>query len=42
MFDRYGTYKKVQALAGGERMVAFTRILHRTVPDVLMEEVSCC
>lgn len=37
---RYGTYKKVQAMPGGERLVAFTRVLHRTVPDVLMQEVS--
>lgn len=35
----YGTYKKVQAMPGGERLVAFTRVLHRTVPDVLMQEV---
>lgn len=26
-------------MPGGERMTGFVRILHRTVPDVLMEEV---
>jgi hypothetical protein len=26
-------------MPGGENMVAFTRILHRTVPDCLMKEV---
>lgn len=35
----YATYKKVRKMAGGERLVAFTRILHRTVPDALMGEV---
>lgn len=28
----YATYKLVQAMPGGERHVAFTRILHRTKP----------
>ena len=37
---RYGTYKLVQKMPGGERMVAFTRILHRTEPDSIMDEVS--
>ena len=37
---RYGTYKMVQAAAGGAQHVAFTRILHRTQPDALMTEVS--
>ena len=36
---RYGTYKLVQQMPGGEKMVAFTRILHRQKPDVLMDEV---
>eukprot|EP00798_Chlamydomonas_sp_ICE-L_P020998 gene20998-27856_t len=35
----YGTYKLVQKMPGGERMTGFTRILHRTVPDLLMDEV---
>eukprot|EP00873_Tetraselmis_striata_P027120 jgi/Tetstr1/447384/TSEL_034820.t2 len=35
----YATYRKVQKMPGGERLVAFTRILHRTKPDVLMDEV---
>ncbi|KAK9795215.1 hypothetical protein WJX73_002433 [Symbiochloris irregularis] len=35
----HGTYKQVQALPGGERLVGFTRILHRTKPDVLVDEV---
>jgi hypothetical protein len=26
-------------MAGGEKLVAFTRILHRQTPDVLMDEV---
>jgi hypothetical protein len=29
----------VQKMPGGEKMTGYTRILHRTVPDVLMEEV---
>ena len=36
---RYGTYKLVKNMAGGEKLVAFTRILHRQTPDVLMDEV---
>jgi hydroxyproline O-arabinosyltransferase len=35
----YATYKLVQAMPGGERHVAFTRILHRTQPDALMDEM---
>mmetsp|Transcript_4256 Transcript_4256/g.12271 ORF Transcript_4256/g.12271 Transcript_4256/m.12271 type:complete len:438 (-) Transcript_4256:1868-3181(-) len=35
----YGTYKLVQQMPGGEKLVAFTRILHRMKPDVLMDEV---
>jgi hypothetical protein len=36
----YATYKLVQAMPGGERHVAFTRILHRTKPDQLMGEIE--
>eukprot|EP00197_Chlamydomonas_leiostraca_P009048 CAMPEP_0202871570 /NCGR_PEP_ID=MMETSP1391-20130828/19061_1 /ASSEMBLY_ACC=CAM_ASM_000867 /TAXON_ID=1034604 /ORGANISM="Chlamydomonas leiostraca, Strain SAG 11-49" /LENGTH=409 /DNA_ID=CAMNT_0049552413 /DNA_START=223 /DNA_END=1452 /DNA_ORIENTATION=+ len=35
----YATYKLVQKDPGGERLTGFTRILHRTVPDLLMDEV---
>ena len=35
----YSSYKMVQKMPGGELMTGFTRILHRTVPDILMEEV---
>ncbi|GAX81923.1 hypothetical protein CEUSTIGMA_g9351.t1 [Chlamydomonas eustigma] len=35
----YASYKMVQQMPGGEHMTGFTRILHRTVPDILMEEV---
>ncbi len=35
---RYGTYKLVQKMPGGEGLVGFTRILHRTRPDLLMDE----
>ncbi|KAL6750916.1 hypothetical protein V8C86DRAFT_2795790 [Haematococcus lacustris] len=35
----YATYKLVQQQPGGERLTGFTRILHRTVPDVLMDEI---
>ena len=35
----YSSYKIVQKMPGGEKMTGFTRILHRTVPDILMEEV---
>ena len=37
---RYGTYKAVQKMPGGQQLVAFTRILHRTTPDILMQEVG--
>ena len=37
---RYGTYQKAQQLPGGERLAAFTRILHRQAPDILMDEVG--
>lgn len=39
---RYGTYKLVQKMPGGENMVGFTRILHRTQPDAVMDEVRTC
>ena len=32
----YGTYKIVQRMPGGETLVGFTRILHRTTDDELM------
>eukprot|EP00892_Ulva_mutabilis_P001996 jgi/Ulvmu1/11798/UM080_0009.1 len=35
----YGTYQLTQKMPGGENMVAFTRILHRTQPDELMKEI---
>lgn len=35
----YGTYQLVQKMPGGEKLVAFTRILHRQQPDVLMSEI---
>jgi len=35
----YATYKLAQKMPGGEKLTGFTRILHRTVPDILMEEV---
>ena len=36
---RYGTYLRAKGMPGGEKLVAFTRILHRTKPDVLVEEI---
>lgn len=33
----YGTYQLVQEMPGGDKLVGFTRILHRTQPDVLMK-----
>ncbi len=30
----------IQKMPSGERHTGFTRILHRTVPDILMEEVG--
>jgi hypothetical protein len=36
---RYSTFKLTQAMPGGEKMVAFTRILHRTQEDILVNEV---
>ena len=38
----YATYKKAQNMPGGEIHVGFTRILHRTVEDELMEVGSTC
>jgi hypothetical protein len=35
----YATYKLMAAAKGGERHVAFTRILHRAADDVLSQEV---
>jgi hypothetical protein len=35
----YATYQLVQAQPGGDRMVGFTRILHRSKPDILMDEI---
>lgn len=35
----YASYLLVQKMPEGEKMTGFTRILHRTVPDLLMEEV---
>ena len=39
---RYATYKAVQKQPGGQQLVAFTRILHRTKPDILYNEVALC
>ncbi|KAG1662465.1 hypothetical protein FOA52_009673 [Chlamydomonas sp. UWO 241] len=35
----YASYNLVRQMPGGEKMTGFTRILHRTVPDLLMEEI---
>ncbi|EFN52021.1 hypothetical protein CHLNCDRAFT_139592 [Chlorella variabilis] len=35
----FGTYKLVQKMPGGDKMVAFTRILHRTTQDALSPRV---
>ena len=37
--NRYGTYKLVQQMPGGEKMTGFTRILHRVSADECMDEV---
>ena len=37
--NRYGTYKLVQKMPGGEKMTGFTRILHRVNADECMDEV---
>lgn len=34
-----GTYNLVRKMPGGERLVALTRIMHRTKPDEVMDEV---
>ncbi|KAG2437347.1 hypothetical protein HXX76_006002 [Chlamydomonas incerta] len=34
-----GTYNIVRKMPGGERLVALTRILHRTTPDEVMDEI---
>lgn len=39
LLDRVGTYNIVRKMPGGERLVALTRILHRTTPDEVMDEV---
>ena len=36
---RYATFKLAQEQQGGDKLTGFTRILHRTVPDYLMDEV---
>ncbi len=38
--SRYGTYQMIQKAAGGDQHVAFTRILHRSEPDILMTQVA--
>lgn len=35
----YGSYRRVQRMPGGDKMVAFTRILHRTADDELSRVV---
>lgn len=35
----YGTYKLVQKMPGGEKLTGFTRVMHRTVPDGLEDEI---
>ena len=35
----YGTYNMVRKLPKGEKLVAFTRILHRVKSDALMKEI---
>lgn len=37
---RYGTYQMIQKAAGENQHVAFTRILHRSEPDILMTQVA--
>ena len=37
--SRWGTYNVVRKMPGGEKMVAMTRVLHRTTPDEIMDEV---
>ncbi len=35
----YATWQLTRKMPGGERYVGFTRILHRTKPDELMDEI---
>eukprot|EP00197_Chlamydomonas_leiostraca_P008698 CAMPEP_0202860356 /NCGR_PEP_ID=MMETSP1391-20130828/2094_1 /ASSEMBLY_ACC=CAM_ASM_000867 /TAXON_ID=1034604 /ORGANISM="Chlamydomonas leiostraca, Strain SAG 11-49" /LENGTH=430 /DNA_ID=CAMNT_0049539511 /DNA_START=142 /DNA_END=1434 /DNA_ORIENTATION=+ len=35
----YGTYKLVQQMPGGEKLTGFTRVMHRTTPDGLEDEI---
>jgi hypothetical protein len=35
----YGTYQLAQKMPGGDKMVAFTRILHRQTDDALSPRV---
>jgi hypothetical protein len=35
----YSTYKLILAMPGGDQFTGFTRILHRTKPDELMDEI---
>ena len=35
----WATYNLILAMPGGERHVAFTRVLHRTKDDELMDEM---
>ena len=37
--NRVGTYNLARKMPGGEKLVAMTRILHRTTPDEVMDEV---
>ena len=34
-----GTFNLVRKMPGGEKLVAITRILHRTTPDEVMDEI---
>lgn len=38
---RYATFLLARKKPGGEKMVGFTRILHRSSEDVLIAEVGC-
>lgn len=35
----YGTYQEVQKMPGGEVLTGFTRILHRSTPDEVVDEI---
>lgn len=41
-FCRYHTYQLATEMPGGEKLVGFTRILHRTQPDILMTSNEVC